>query len=167
MTRKMVLVTALLLSCSSASFREPQRVELLLGNARAELRGEIAGGKTLKVEIQASQYSSSFPYRTGWRWGVEGTEPKSVLTRLDVYLGQEPLFIPVSAYSDLANARTASLLVRGRTYVITINGGDAAGSYRAELHFDGAYIRKKRVVHGEFPDQAWEETTYAFNVQEY
>jgi hypothetical protein len=145
---------------------EPQRVEIPANSTRAELQGETADGKKLRIQIKVSPYSSSFPYRSGWRWGVEGGEPRTVLTRLAVYLGQEPLFIPVSAYADLSNVRTVSLQVRGKGYVITIAGGDAAGSYRAELQFEGAYVRKKKVVHGGFPDQAWEETTYAFNNQE-
>lgn len=56
----------------------------------------------------------------------------------------------------------ASLEKAERGFKLTISGGDAATSYRAVLVFDYEHIQRRKVTHGEFPDEVWEETVYSF-----
>ena len=47
--------------------------------------------------------------------------------------------------------------------VITVLGGDAADSYFARYEFSRGILQKRRVWSAEFPQQAWEESSYKFN----
>ena len=151
---------------SFASGDYVSKVDIPLSGGVATLRGENGDSQEMVVEFQVSPYTSHFPFRSGWRWGVEGGDPTTVITGLDIQLDAVQLFIPISVYCDLSNPRSATLRRVGKTYEITIAGGDAAGAYRATLKFNGKWIRSKKVAHGEFPDEAWEETTYSFNTGE-
>jgi hypothetical protein len=85
--------------------------------------------------------------------------------QLDVYLGVNRVFVPISAYSDLGNPRSSTIETADKGFQIVVRGGDAATSYKATLVFEGGLLRSRKVVNGEFPDEAWEETIYSFNVR--
>jgi hypothetical protein len=102
--------------------------------------------------------------KKGYRWGGEDMEPpQTVFSQLVVVVGGHDVFVPLSAFADLGSPRTVEVKVTRRGFDLIIGGGDASASYRALLAFEGRELTRRRVQHGEFPKEAWEETRYRFN----
>ena len=137
------------------------------GKARLEAQGQTADGVAIKTAVVTTAYSKAMPYgrNTLW-WGAESTVPKTIVSTIEVQLGQKKLLVPLSAYGDLCNPTKASVTSTKRGFNITIHGGDAAASYEAVLVFEDGLIRRRKVASMEFPDTAWEETTYSFNIND-
>jgi len=105
-----------------------------------------------------------------WLWGSDLQCPKQVIGSLAITWGEQELFIPASAYMDLAAVYHLAIEPASQGFTVNIRGGDASTSYRAVLEFEGvpvpdiAGVLKRRIVRsGEFPGDAWEETRYTFN----
>lgn len=134
----------------------------------AKLSGQLTDGTSVEAVVQTVKLTSQYPYKGALIWGgdVRGSGnvqmPKSVISLIDLRIGNEKVFIPLSAYSDLGNPMQASLEKAGHGFKITITGGDTATSYKAVLIFDNEHIQRRRVSLGEFPDEVWEETVYSF-----
>lgn len=140
------------------------------GSSGGEIRAErVVAGQLVKAvariapELKCSNADS-------WMWGADQECPHQAITSLRVEWGRQKLFLPVSAYADLAGARWIEVNPDKQGFSIRIAGGDAATSYRAVLEFGGdptretGALRRREVRSGEFPDDAWEETRYSFNV---
>jgi len=128
-----------------------------------ELSLTTDGGESFKIKIQALKPPKNFAYDQGWGWGAEETKPKIIIKHVKAWWGKKEISIPLSAYMDLANPNDASLIKSGSEIHLIIKGGDASTSYKAVLIFERGLIRSRKVQHGEFPDDAWEETKYSFN----
>jgi hypothetical protein len=122
------------------------------------------GGAGVQAILSLSRDPPTQQDSTGWRWGSEERAPRNWLDRIEIYRGGAKVFVPRSAFSDLGNPRFASIRGVPGGFRVEIQGGDAATSYMAELVFEGDLIARRRVRHGEFPDEAWEETVYSFPV---
>lgn len=122
----------------------------------------------IKVILRQDRLDSKYPYKDALIWGGDDTKlPKTVLTSIDIRLGGgEKVFIPLSAYSDFGNVRRASLHKAANGFELSIHGGETAAAYDAVLVFKNDYLHRRKVTHREFPDEAWEETTYSFNTGE-
>ncbi|MEW6108482.1 MAG: hypothetical protein AB1632_04830 [Nitrospirota bacterium] len=85
---------------------------------------------------------------------------------MEVKVGGESIFIPLSAFADLGNPRSVNIESgkRKNRFAVVLNGGDAATSYTARFDFRDNILSERVVRHGEFPDQSWEKTTYKFNI---
>lgn len=103
-------------------------------------------------------------FKEGFRWGGEdATAPPTLIASIVVRSGTDKLFVPLSAYSDLGDPRRISLKPTAAGFELAIAGGDAGVAYNAVLVFEKGWLTRRRVAHGEFPDEAWEETQYAYN----
>lgn len=129
------------------------------------LSGLTAEGARVQVVILNTTYSTSIPYREGFRWGAESSSPKSVITAIRVKVADNEVFVPLSAYSDLANPREAFLEKIKDGVRLVIRGGDAAASYEAFLVVRDGFLKSRKVAHREFPKASWEETNYSYNVR--
>jgi hypothetical protein len=132
-------------------------------NNTAELHFSLADGEQVQIEIKTVNYSSMIPYKKGFRWGTLSNTPKKLISELSVKVDGKEVYIPFSAYCDLTNPKRISDQTIDGEFTLTILGGDAAGSYTAELFFNKNVIKRKKVSHNEFPKVAWEETVYSFN----
>jgi len=138
------------------------RGEQLLSDTVA-LNGKLKDGSLIDVVLRISGVSEGWPHQQSFSWGGdESSIPKRFVTAIEVKVGSERLIVPFSAYSDLGNPYQASLEKMKRGFKIILKGGDAAGSYTAELVFSKVNIQRRKVTHGEFPDEVWQETTYSF-----
>ena len=103
-----------------------------------------------------------------WVWGVDQECPHQAIVGLKVARDADTVFVPASAYMDLAGVRSLAIEPAGQGFRLVILGGDASTSYRATLAFgrearQGASVLQRRTVRsGEFPDDVWEETRYSF-----
>lgn len=131
-------------------------------DGRALISTRISGDD-FQVSVRTSE-ASAIPFKEGFRWGGEGSmAPSHLITSVSVVKGKEKIFVPISSYSDLGDPHEIYLNPTSSGFDLTIIGGDAGVAYRAILVFEQEWLVRRRVVHGEFPDQAWEETKYAYN----
>jgi hypothetical protein len=104
-----------------------------------------------------------------WVWGSDQECPEQFVSSVAVTWASRPIFVPASAYLDLASVRSATINPSKNGFTITLKGGDAATSYSAVLQFagnplgTGGFLAGRVVRSGEFPEDAWEETTYHFH----
>lgn len=131
-----------------------------------DLSVQVAGGAVVKVRATIDEPPASYPDVSTLRWGVEAVAPRKVFRVFKMTWAGANVFLPFTSYWDLTNPRNLSLTANGDAAVLVIDGGDAATSYRATLTFENGFLRRRKVVHGEFPDNAWEETTYSYNLGE-
>lgn len=131
-----------------------------------DLSVQVASGVIVKVRATINKPPTSYPDVSTLRWGVEAVAPRKVFKVFEVMWADAHVFLPFSSYWDLTNPRNLSLTANGKAAVLVIDGGDAATSYRATLIFENGFLKRRKVVHGEFPDNAWEETTYSYNLGE-
>jgi hypothetical protein len=125
-------------------------------------------GTVVHVLLESAPLGGGCASAESWIWGSEQECPKRSVRRLEVK-AHERAFIPLSAFADLANVTSLKTEQFGSGFRVRIKGGDAATAYEAVLEFDGPRtandqptLRKRTVRSGEFPDEVWEVTTYAF-----
>ena len=103
--------------------------------------------------------------KTGYRWGGEDIEPpRFLVSQLNVTVGGDEVFVPISAFVDLGTPRDVEVTATHRGFDVIIRGGDAATAYRAILVFERRSLIRRRVQLSEFPIEAAEETKYRFNL---
>src|SRR5438105_12982849 len=81
------------------------------------------------------------PVRKGTRvhpdyWGTDGENPRTIISKLSITVGQDTVHIPWAAYGDLGEPNAISMMA-GKSARLHIRGGDAAGSYDAYLDILG------------------------------
>lgn len=129
----------------------------------AKLSDYLIDGTPVTIEMRTTKLTPQYPYKDPFMWGGdEVLRPKTVIINLDVRVGKEKKVIPLSAYRDLGDPYKILLEITQKGFHIIIRGGDAATSYKAVLDFEGEHIKRRKVSHGEFPDEVWEETEYSF-----
>lgn len=123
------------------------------------------GAIKIIVKLEKLPMLSTCLNASSWRWGSEQSCPNRLIASLEVEFQKQPVFIPYSAFADLGNPSSISIerRAKGKTYFIKIKGGESATSYSAVLKFKAGLLIEKIVRHGEFPDNAWEKTSYKFN----
>jgi hypothetical protein len=110
--------------------------------------------KTYGLEIQqrlpASLNSSSFR-AYGYR-GADGANPSYCISSLK--LAREKVLVRISAkhFLDLCNVHRAWFTEKGPHVILTLQGGDAVDSYKAEFKLHGVNLVERVVRDGEFPE---------------
>lgn len=120
------------------------------------------GEGTVKAELLVVKYSTNLLLTYSHVWGAELKKPKWVIQDLLIQKGEEKISVPLSAYCDLVNIEKVELKKNENKFVLIISGGEASTGYTAKLFFDN-FLRRRIVRHNEFPDDAWDETTYHVN----
>lgn len=150
----------IVLLCSIGEALSQDRVDFRDGTATAVSRD--ARGNTITAKVQTAKLSIDFPFRKGYRWGAEIRRPATIVTVVEIRVGDREVFVPLSAYADLAEPRSISLQTVGKAATLSILGGDASVAYEAVLTFAESFVSKRRVHNRAFPDTAWEETKYSY-----
>lgn len=100
--------------------------------------------------------SESAAYR--W-WGNLGPGSLVVLDLKITFKGSA-VWVPLSAYYDLANPNTVQIAEKRSGCIVRIEGGDASEGYRAEIVVKRRKLSSRAVHLGEFPEALWERTIY-------
>lgn len=130
---------------------------------QTELALKLPSGDSVTVDLQQAKIETSYPYRDGLIWGGDvGELPQSILISLHVQRGAETIYVPMSAYGDLGDVKSASLHASARGFVVSLHGGTTAAAYDVTLTFSAEYIVERLVALREFPKQRREKTTYSF-----
>ena len=128
-----------------------------------ELTYKAPNGNIVRVEILQTKLDSSFPYKDALLWGGDvGEPPQTVLTSIQISQNKKPVFVTLSAYSDLADVKFASLEPTKEGFALHLRGGNTATSYDATFNFSHGYLSTRTVRGREFPDERWEKTRYSF-----
>lgn len=159
---KLLLLSILIFVGPSLAFAGEKALVANFVDGRATITKHVVGGD-LKVTVKTIKTGGS-PFKEGFRWGGEDSvAPPTLIALIAVQSGEDKLFVPLSAYSDLGDPSQISLKSNGDGFELVIAGGDAGVAYNAVLVFEKGWLIRRRVVHGEFPDEAWEETKYSYN----
>ncbi len=97
-----------------------------------------------------------------WWGGWFDKEHLEVVRSVRMLRGKEAVYIPVSAIAGLADVRQVSLQSQRNGCRLLLRAGDGGASYHARVTVTGTAVTERVVRHGEFPDECWEKTTYAY-----
>jgi len=128
-----------------------------------ELRLRLSAGSQVVVTLMQARTGAFYPYKDALIWGGDvGELPPSLLVSVRIVSGGETIFIPLSAYGDLGDLKTAAIEKTEQGFRLSLHGGDAAGAYDATLSFSQGFLVSRLVTLREFPDQRREMTSYSF-----
>lgn len=135
-------------------------------NGRAAFESKLTTGQVVKALIQTSVLEAKSPIAGSFEWGGDETfHPKAYISSFRVIIDGNAVPVSLSAYEDLGDPYDVSFQEIGDAFQLSVRGGDAGVAYKATYIFkkiDGEIVlRSRKVVLLEFPDQAWEETTYS------
>ena len=120
----------------------------------------LPDGSGFAISVSSGKWTDG-SYSNPQLWGAWGTSPSSVVTGIEASRNKERLFIPFSAYADLADPQTCALRLTGKNVELEIVGGTGGNSYRAVLVFAGGrYLSSRRVMSSVAPKDASETTRY-------
>lgn len=130
---------------------------------RTEASFKDRNGASISVAVTLLRLEDAYPYRDALLWGGDvGRLPGSVVSGLEIHKDKTTIFVPLSAYGDLGDAKFVSFQALPHGFRISLHGGNTAASYDANLFFKGPVLIKREVRLRELPDETWERTMYGF-----
>lgn len=158
------VILSCLIVCGNANAQTPTIVG---SEGVTQLTITLSNGANVEVVLHQAKVNDSYPYKHGMLWGGDDMElPQAILTSIDVQVGKKQIFVPLSAFSDLGEVKSASLEIISKGFNLRLHGGNTAASYDATLTFKRGHLRNKKVTLREFPEQRWENTIYSFTTSE-
>ena len=155
----LVFVLCIISSCvNGAEFKE----------GIVNLNFQLDDSTAVQIVVQTGMIDSNYPYKQAFMWGSDFESadsvimPKEVVSSIDVRIGNEKVFVPLSAYSNLGTPRKVSLVKIGQGFELNIFGSGTSLGYKATLRFNKEHIVSRKVFSRNFPDNRWEETIYSF-----
>ena len=117
-----------------------------------------------KVDLKLSKNHRTYKSLTnslGWLWGTDGEDPKTQIEHLTVfYIGHE-IKIPRWVFLDLFNPIQATFSLseeREGLFVLSFEGGDAAGAYKVRLIIENGIFNKREIEDSVDLDKIWSES---------
>jgi hypothetical protein len=86
--------------------------------------------------------------------------PCSIVDRIDLIVNGTTVFVPRSAFCDLADVTSAEIKADKKGWILRLYGGDGAESFIVKLEFDATHVKRRTRAGGESADQLSEETRY-------
>jgi hypothetical protein len=86
--------------------------------------------------------------------------PCSVVDGVEIRVAGESVFVPRSAFADMADVNDAKLTVEKGDYTLLLTGGDASESYIVKILFNRQRVTYRSLTSGEFPEHPLQETVY-------
>lgn len=86
--------------------------------------------------------------------------PCSVVDFIGITVNGVRLFVPRSAFADLADLNLGKIEASKMGWVLTLTGGDASESYVVKIEFDTNGVNKRTVFSAMAPDKPVEQTNY-------
>lgn len=130
-----------------------------------------AQGCGYSVDIRAWALSYEHDNLASPAWGDDPVddddwvhEPIRVITSMRVHWGSQRIWVPRSAYCDLADVREVAIAPAEGGCVIQMSGGDAARSWGASIVIRGDQVTQREVHCGEFWQEIFERTEYVCNL---
>lgn len=88
--------------------------------------------------------------------------PCSVVDSIDITVNGKSIFVPRSAFCDLADLSTMEIGMKQKNVIMKILGGDASESYTVIIEFDDVRVKHRTFMGDELPDSnnKLQETIY-------
>lgn len=86
--------------------------------------------------------------------------PCSIVDRIDITVNGNKLFVPRSAFCDLADLNDAEVKADEKGSILRLGGGDASESYVAKIEFDATRVKRRTLASGTEQNQPLQETVY-------
>ena len=109
-------------------------------------------GKTYQVEVQqlAPTTKNSHAFRKFGHWGAEGRIPSVCVSKLKITREKLTVRLAAKHYLDLCNVNRAWFTEVSPFVVLTLEGGDASDSFKADFKMHGVNLIERAVRDGEF-----------------
>jgi hypothetical protein len=122
-------------------------------------------GKTYSVEILQTRPANlkSRDFQRYGHWGAEGRNPSFCVSSMKISRGKLGVRLAAKHFMDLCNVNRASFIEKPPFVVLTLEGGDASDSFKAEFKLNGVNLIERAVRDGEFP-QVFEITRFNYPV---
>ena len=124
------------------------------------MQEKVLRAKLNEYEAVLTMRRYSADYDSGLWYGGAESRPRWVVRNLSLTYRGRQVPLKRGVYSDLAEVNQIRFVRRQGEMVLVIDGGDAGDSYVAYLFFRGGRLKRRRVEHGEFPKNFYEETRY-------
>jgi hypothetical protein len=127
-----------------------------------KVEGTLKAGTSYRLVLREAVYRRAPGERPddGSRWGIDGGFPWTYITDFTLTVGSRRVSLPRKSFSDLVNISRADVSEEGSNILVTVAGGDAAGSFKATFTVRGFRLVDRMVRMGEAPDQRWERTIF-------
>jgi hypothetical protein len=86
--------------------------------------------------------------------------PCSIVDRIDIFVNGTALFVPRSAFCDLADLNRAEIHIDEKGSKLMLAGGDGAEGFVVKIEFDATRVKRRTLAGGESGGQLSEDTTY-------
>jgi hypothetical protein len=98
-------------------------------------------------------------------WGAAGAQPSFCISSLVITRHNRNVLLQSKLFTDLCNVNSVKLSERKGKFILSLVGGDAGDSFKAEFVFNGVFLAERIVRHGEFPE-VYERTQFRYNNSE-
>lgn len=90
--------------------------------------------------------------------------PCSIVDSIDIAVNGKPIFVPRSAFCDLADLDIVEVEIKQKNVLMKLFGGDASESYIAIIEFDANCVKRRTISSSMLPDRKSEETIYYLHI---
>jgi hypothetical protein len=158
-----VFVLLICLELLTVASHGAETAQAISPDGRTELTLAKSSNALVRVSITQIKVGDSFSYKNALLWGGDVDRlPEFVLSSVVIQEGNETIFVPLSAYSDLGDVKLASLNASSNGFILNLHGGNTASGYDVILMFSRGYLVSRTVRLREFPEERLEKTTYSF-----
>jgi hypothetical protein len=147
-----------------AAFEGPAQAITPIAPQGETLVGATVGTMTVQVRIKVHEVQIGKP--SDKRPDVIESNctyskyPCSVVDSLSVNVNEKSLFVPRSAFADLADLTKAEIKQDHNGAILVLYGGDTSESYVAKIEFDSTQVKQRTLVSAISPDEPLQETVY-------
>lgn len=96
----------------------------------------------------------------------DSKNPYNMVNKIKLRIDNKAIFFPRSAFCDLTDIISASLIIENEEMILLIIGGDASESYKVEIIFDKKRVKRRVFYSLMLPDKPLQQTTYYSRVIE-
>lgn len=86
--------------------------------------------------------------------------PCSIVDQIAITVNGDQLFVPRSAFADLADLNTAEVTAAKEGWILTLDGGDASEGYIVKIDFNKIRVTRRTMSSGTQPNKPLQETRY-------
>lgn len=126
------------------------------------LKGALKSGQPYQLILREAKYQRKKGDKPddGSLWGIDGGFPWTKVTELSLVIKAYRVNLPKKFYSDLTNISSVSVIERNGDIIISVEGGDAAGSFEGEFVVRDTRFVERTIRAGEAPEELWEKVVY-------
>jgi hypothetical protein len=122
------------------------------------LKGTLPSGTSYELVLRESVFVR-YPKAQeddGGLWGIDGGFPWTTISTFSLTLNGQHVSIRRKYFGDLVNINAIAVSERQKDIIVSISGGDAAGSFQGEFVVRNNMLAERIIRMGEMPEEYWE-----------